>query len=233
MTNCLTQCHFIQKEFSISLVTASTDGHITAWELTSVLEPLYDIGSFSLKSKQWPEGSEIKPAEIKCEDRFQIHSNSIKGTDLVSLSGSETLILSGGDDNAFSVSILKAHSEKLSLDTVSIPDAHAASVTTVMAVEGSLQKTPTGSKFKAVSSGNDHRVKLWSIELDLTTPDKTEIHVELNFDMYSSVADISSASLLPRINIGSSVRESQVSPCSGPQKLVVCGVGLEMFELDL
>lgn len=233
MTNCLTQCHIIRKESSLSLITASTDGYFTVWDLTSALEPFFQIHSSSIKSKKLLEDAEIKPTEITCEDRFQIHSNSVKSMDLVPYSEKTTIILSGGDDNKFSVSILQTDSEKTSVTSSSIPDAHAASVTTTTVFPESIKQTQNGIKFHVVSSGNDHRIKLWSIAIIFNDSGEISVALELILDKYSSVADISSSSLLKAINLRSEPSGSQPSSATNKPKLLICGVGIEMFEAIL
>ncbi|KAJ5247746.1 hypothetical protein N7468_002729 [Penicillium chermesinum] len=233
MTNCLTQCHVIRKESSLSLITASTDGYFIMWDLTHVLEPYYKIEASALTVKTWPEGADFEPVEIKCEDRFQIHSNSVKAMDVALLSEEAAAILSGGDDNRFAVSVLQTKSDGPSVATVSIPDAHAASVTTTLVLAETIKQTPTGFQFTVVSSGNDHRVKLWSVTLEFSATGQASVAIELVLDRYSSVADISSSGLLSRMNTSNSIQNSQPPTDRQSPKLLICGVGIEMFELDL
>lgn len=233
MTNCLTQAHLLLKESSLGLITAATDGHVTLWDLTSTLEPFYIIESSKLALRPSFQSSPVSPDTIACEKRYQIHSNAIKAMKVIELSNTVTTILTGGDDNSFSVSVLKTPSEtstsNANLASVSIPDAHAASVTALTVIDQQLAQRPGSDvqtiKLTVASSGNDHRIKVWSIDIDATQPDAQGIRVELLVDRYSSVADISALGLLHDSRDESAqTRES---------KLLVCGVGMEMLEITM
>lgn len=230
MTNCLTQAHFVLKDSSLSLITAATDGYFTLWDLTTTLDPFYTITSSTLAAR--PSFPSISPVEITCENRYQIHSNSIKAMELVSLSDTATLILAGGDDNSLSVSLLSiSPSEPTTtalVGTLSIPDAHAASVTAVR-VLGQSQQSDQSLSVTLASSGNDHRVKIWSVTADSTLGD---IRVEHLLDRYSSVADVSSLGLVGKNQLAATNDNTPASDEAMP-KLLVCGVGMELFEVDL
>lgn len=220
MTNCLTQTHFLLGDTSIKLITAATDGYFTLWDLTSTLGPFYTIASSTLAAKPSLKDSCLMPEEITCENRYQVHSNSIKAMELVPLSDTATVIVAGGDDNSISVSLLQTNGgETAQVATVSIPDAHAASVTTLKLLN--QQKSAELTSFTVASSGNDHQVKIWLVSVVLTMPDAQGIRIEQLLDRYSSVADISSLGLIK----GAS-EETQ-----GP--FLVCGVGMELFEAKM
>lgn len=221
MSNCLTQACFVQKLGSTSLVTASTDGYFTLWNLTLTLEPFYEqTPSATLSLKQPISISEpASPAIISCESRYQIHSNSIKSLELAHLSETTSLLIAGSDDNALTLSLLDttscpdsdSHVEgstHVQVHTVSIPDAHAASVTTVKIVEQS------GSQLTVASSGNDYRVKIWTVDVDTTKSETNAISVRNVVDYYSPVADISSLDVIHKA-------DSEL-------KLIICGVGMEL-----
>ncbi|KAJ5385064.1 hypothetical protein N7517_002975, partial [Penicillium concentricum] len=240
MTNCLTQAHFLVTSSSVSLITAATDGYFTLWDLTSTLEPFYTITQSTLKAKHPFDGSSISPENITCESRYQIHSNSIKGMELVPISDTATVVVAGGDDNSLSVSLLRTHPSgtgtNAQVATVSIPDAHAAAATTVKVLNQQISRDVTSDtesiKITVASSGNDHRVKIWSIAVDPSQPGTQGIIVEFLLDTYSSVADISSLGLVH--GPGNSLpAESYVSGSGNNQsRLVVCGVGMEMFAAE-
>lgn len=224
----------------MSLITAATDGYFTLWDLTDTLESFYDISSSTLKAKQSFEDSSIIPKDIACENRYQVHSNSVKAMELVPLSDTAALVVTAGDDSSIAVSVLRTQSTNSDLDessvnatvsTISIPDAHAASVTALRILRrgidaGAGAETPV-SRLTLVSSGNDHRVKFWSIALDPSKHLTEEISVEFLVDRYSAVADIASLSFLsdPALQDDSGPLEQQLQG-----KLLVGGAGMEMFE---
>lgn len=204
MTNCLTQAHLLLKDSSLSLITAATDGHVTLWDLTSTLEPFYIINSSTLALRRSLQSSPVSPETIACENRYRVHSNAIKAMQVMELFNAVTAILTGGDDNSISVSLLKKPSETSSSNThlasVSIPDAHAASVTALTVIDQQLAQHSGSNcqitRLTVASSGNDHRIKIWSIDIDVTEPDVQGINVKLLVDRYSSVADISAIGLI-------------------------------------
>ncbi|KAJ5179022.1 hypothetical protein N7492_002232 [Penicillium capsulatum] len=232
MTNCLTEAHLLLRDSSLSLVTAATDGHVTIWDLTNTLESSYIIEASKLTLKGPLGGPSVSPKMISCESRYQIHLNSIKTMQTIPLSDSDTLIVTGGDDNSLAVSFLKTSpgtgASNGDLVSVSIPDAHAASVTASVLIDQQLVQRPGSNKQTVklilASSGNDHRVKVWSIGVDPTEPDTKSISVGLLVDRYSSVADISTMGLVQDCEN----RNSQ----SHEARLLICGVGMEMLEIS-
>ncbi|OQD92167.1 hypothetical protein PENSOL_c044G10786 [Penicillium solitum] len=220
MTNCLTQAHFLVTSSSVSLITAATDGHFTLWDLTSTLEPFYTITQSTLKAKQTFDGSSVSPENITCESRYQIHSNSIKGMELVPISDTATVVVAGGDDNSLSVSLLRTHPSNTGTNaqvaTVSIPDAHAAAVTTVKVFNQQISRDVTSNtesiKITVASSGNDYRVKIWSIAVDPAQPASLGL-------VHGPGNSLPAESQVP----GSEIQQS---------RLVVCGVGIEMFAAE-
>ncbi|KAL3466454.1 hypothetical protein BJX64DRAFT_250099 [Aspergillus heterothallicus] len=254
-SNCLTQVRFLQSGSSLSLITTSTDGHFTLWDVTSVLEPYYSISSTStsssspssttttttpppLRLKQHLEGLSITPEKIACESRHQIHSNCIKSIDIARLSETTTLIVAGGDDNSLTLSLLYANGKEgerggdgaavviaAGVTTISIPDAHTASVNAVKLISQNVVqkegKIGEAVSLSFVSSGNDHRVKVWQVEISAVRerPALGDIQVQHVVDRFSPVADISSLDV---------VRDKE-----GTTRLLVCGVGMEYFKIDL
>ncbi|KAE8150500.1 WD40-repeat-containing domain protein [Aspergillus avenaceus] len=220
-SNCLTEASFMLRGSSLGLLTASTDGYITFWDLTSVVRPYYTISS-CLQLKQPIDSNSITPEVISCEHRYQTHSNSIKGLEVARISDAASLVIAVGDDNALTLSLLNTefgHAEAGDAHTITIPDAHAACVTTTKILE--QRQCPGTNRMQLIiaSSGNDHRVKVWSVEVDMDKPGPDAIQMQGVVNRYSSVADISSVGL---------IREQ-----SGETKLLICGVGMEIMHVKL
>ncbi|KAI2912002.1 hypothetical protein CBS63078_3817 [Aspergillus niger] len=218
MSNCLTQANFMLKGSSLSLITASTDGYFTLWDLTSVLEPFYTITS-PLRLKQTIHGASIIPSTISCKNRYQIHWNSIKSLELADLSDTLSLIVAAGDDNSMTVTLLDTGIENGEATcTIAVPDAHAACITTTKILTQHVNPSDGTARFAVASSGNDHQVKIWWIDIDMKMTGPDRIQISKAAERYSSVADISSLDIL--------------HGASGSQ-LVVCGTGMEMLRLQL
>ena len=212
-SNCLTQVHFLLKPTSVNLVTAATDGYVTLWNVTTALEPFYSISPSTegvlLRAKRHATTS--IPADITCDNRYQMHPNSIKCMEVAHVL-SNTVMITGGDDNALTVSLIQTTQAGAPMaDLVRVPDAHASTISTTRIV----RQNHHDSELLIATSGNDHRVKMWRIYVD---PDaEKRIRVEMVLDRYSSVADISSLDVI-RGALGS--------------LLVVCGVGMEMMRIE-
>ncbi|KAG0158976.1 hypothetical protein PDIDSM_6496 [Penicillium digitatum] len=240
LTNCLTQAHFLVTSSSVSLITAATDGYFTLWHLTSTIEPFYTITQSHLKAKHPFDGSSVSPENITCESRYQIHSNSVKGMELVPISNIATVVVTGGDDNSLSVSLLLTYpsntGKTAQVSTVSIPDAHAAAVSAVKVLNQQIScDIPSNTEsieITVASSGNDHRVKIWSITVDPTKPGTQGITVGFLLDAYSSVADISSVGLIHGPEKGLPMKSQAHGSEIKQSRLVVCGVGMEMFAAE-
>ena len=148
--------------------------------------------------------------------------------------------MAGGDDNSISVSLLPTPSDpcvSAQVTTVSIPDAHAAAVTAVKVLSQHMSQdvasNTESAKITVASSGNDHRVKIWSITVDPTQLGTQGITVEFLLDRYSSVADISSLGLIHGSGRYLSVETDVSASKENQPKLVVGGVGMEMFGVKL
>ncbi|THC94449.1 hypothetical protein EYZ11_006086 [Aspergillus tanneri] len=223
-SNCLTQVQFALRDSSLVLITASTDGYLTLWNLTPIINTFFSIAPYdlTLRLKQPIEAMTTSPEDISCENRYQIHSNSIKSLEMVHVSQAASLIIAGGDDNALTLSLLNTNFTYAEASdracTVSIPDAHAACVTTVKVLK--KHASPDGTtQITVASSGNDHQIKIWRVDVDANKDGFEAIQVRNVVDSYSSVADISTVDI---------IRDT-----TGETKLLVCGVGMEILSLRL
>ena len=233
MTNCLTQTRFSIRGAKIRLVTASTDGYFALWDLTSTLEKFYDANYSPLKARSLFAGPDSSPEKITYENRYRIHSNSIKAMELVPITDDATCILAGGDDNSLSISLLKTTSSNTPshVATISIPDAHAASLEAVEVLR--KEKLPRRETIQVIvaTAGNDHRLKIWSITVDPSQPDTQGINVEFLLDRYTSVADISSLGIIQ--DRDEHAENSIHMRKTAKVNFIICGVGMELLEVGL
>ncbi|KAL2360890.1 hypothetical protein RJZ56_006247 [Blastomyces dermatitidis] len=188
-----------------------------------------------LQGKKTP----TEPRIISWQHRHCIHQSSIKAMEISSLSDGEYLIVAGGDDNAISISRLrigataKSDTTKNSFATISLPQAHASAITTISILEKNTRLESMDSQvyqvfgFLIASSGNDQRLKLWSIQLDSTKPREDGISVSLLQDVYTAVADMASMGSF-RSHIGKSDDKEHGKLKDG---LVLCGVGVDLWSL--
>ncbi|EEQ87262.2 WD repeat protein [Blastomyces dermatitidis ER-3] len=237
-TNCLTQIQFSKSTSGLSLITASTDGHVATWEIFESLSDMYSLADDIPKELQGKK-TPTEPRIISWQHRHCIHQSSIKAMEISSLSDGEYLIVAGGDDNAISISRLrigataKSDTTKNSFATISLPQAHASAITTISILEKNTRLESMDSQvyqvfgFLIASSGNDQRLKLWSIQLDSTKPREDGISVSLLQDVYTAVADMASMGSF-RSHIGKSDDKEHGKLKDG---LVLCGVGVDLWSL--
>ncbi|KKZ62445.1 hypothetical protein EMCG_03147 [[Emmonsia] crescens] len=237
-TNCLTQINFSRSGSVLSLITASTDGHIATWGISESLSDIFSLADDGLK--QLP-GSKTptEPRTISWQHQHCIHQSSIKAMEISFPFEGECLIVTGGDDDAISISRLriegsvKSDHTGNSFSTISLLQAHASAVTAISVLEkrdrlASMNRQDHSvSEFLIASSGNDQRLKLWSAELDSTKSGKDGISVSLLQDVYTAVADMSSMGSF-RMHIGEDYKNEQRSL---KDRIVLCGVGVDLWSL--
>ena len=244
MENCLTQSSFLVQGSSVTLITAATDGYLTVWDLTTTLEPFYTIESAVVRRKDTMPASESAPEDIVCEDRYQIHSNSIKAMEIASISPTITAVLSGSDDNSISISLLKrsqtsSSEPQIDVSTTLIADAHAASVTAIKTLNQICASETTDQntmKIIFASSGNDHQVKVWELTLDSSESQSPDVKLQLLQDRYSAVADISSFTLVRPTALHKKLEDKLSDMSLSTEReveLLVCGVGIEILKLNI
>ncbi|PGH13554.1 hypothetical protein AJ79_03547 [Helicocarpus griseus UAMH5409] len=238
-TNCLTQVNFCSSGPRLSLITASTDGHIATWDISESLDDIFSLANGNLSSLP---GSEMpmEPCTITWQHQHRMHQSSIKVMEISPLSQGERLIVAGGDDNAISVSRLKIGaciesdcSSSNLFTTVSLPQAHASAVTAI-SILGERVRQASGeqqlpiSEFLFASSGNDQRLKLWSVGVDWTKAGEDGISLSLLQDAYTAVADMSSIGAF-KGHIDDRGTNKRVSL---KDRLVLCGVGIDLWSLN-
>lgn len=107
------------------LLTAGTDGHLAIWDL-SVIDAVIGRSPRDLAHQD----DQLRPFKV-----LKLHQNAIKTLITLTLDERHTLVITGGDDNAISIVLLRmdpgTHDipvESLGVKVVQIPSAHAAAV---------------------------------------------------------------------------------------------------------
>jgi hypothetical protein len=175
------------------------------------------------------DANAINPGEILWQSRHQIHLSTVKSSEILKISEEAALLVGGGDDNALSVSLLRGDMncvETVQISTVSIPNAHVSSVTAVRLLEHRRCESASAvSETLIISTGNDHRIKVFSIVVDLRKGKTEAINILELANKYSPVADISSMDLI-RFPTDKVPKESDI-------RLLLCGVGMELLDVRL
>ena len=222
---CLTQI----KEYATSeILTASTDGHLAFWPGRSDT-PLF---------------------------RHSVHQNSIKAmhsVDLVSQDPNQQnrLVITGGDDNALGLTLIRSASNFPTFhapvfQSLLISSAHAASITAICV---HTEETfycdlfrPNGCYISFLTTGNDQRVKRWSVHVDfdrmaggwgddLGGPSMAAVQIGLLSDQPTEVADVGAMEL---VEIGSP-HVPEPPPFGGDKTVhvLVVGIGMEVLQFRL
>jgi WD repeat-containing protein 6 len=208
-TTCLTNI-FVLPDFFPWFVTASTNGAVAVW-------PDLDHGV----------GDQNSPARLSHTAEHHVHQNAIIALQLVRVAPEYLLMLTGGDDNAFGITlVLEIDSNSMLCEntggairpptprfrTLLIPRAHAAAITALEILES--QNEPDLAILTVVSTGNDQRLKTWRIAINLEGLPKADhgprmsadnfgpevldaIEVQLVKETWTSVADVSSMVVIP------------------------------------
>jgi WD repeat-containing protein 6 len=206
---CLTNI-FVLPDLFPWFLTASTNGAIAVWP---------DIDHRL--------GDQDSSAELSHTAEHHIHQNAILAFQLVRVAPEYHLMLTGGDDNAFGVTLVLEIDSNSTLcedigrgnslspprfRTLLIPRAHTAAITALEVLES--RNEPGLKIFTVISTGNDQRLKVWRIAVNFeelsradhdprTSADNSRpevlhaIEVQLVKEMWTSVADVSSMAVIP------------------------------------
>lgn len=214
-TYCLTQAAYLHIGETLSaLCTASTDGHVAFWLLPNALSRRNDDDD-DADSPNKALRSEIQPYPLPWTKSAAIHQNSVKALDHITLSPSETLIVTGGDDGAIAFTRVSI-AAVLETATLLIPSAHATAVTGVVLTTGKSDPSPKdahGRTFTLATVGNDQRLKIWAVSIDTTRDGVEGIEVRRVANGYTSIADASALACY---------RDGHHRPW-----LLIAGIGLE------
>ncbi|RFU30899.1 hypothetical protein B7463_g5455, partial [Scytalidium lignicola] len=203
---CLMQIQSIQQSSEeMNLITAATDGKLAIWK---VPVPKSDI-----------------TAEWQMISAREVHQNSIKSMDVITLEhGKRIAVATGGDDNALGITIYNS-SALCSTNTVPprtlLRSAHAAAITGLCCLP-TFEFIGNGedTEFRIVTSSNDQRVKEWSIRLnsssDKQSGDKEQAVLIHNVgDAFTTIADVGDMALINKKKRRNEQRKRLGSASSG------------------
>nr|POE86956.1 putative wd repeat-containing protein [Quercus suber] len=164
LTACLTHVQHLRNPDM--LFSTATDGHLTLWSLL-------------------PSGA------LSWQYRQQIHQSSILSVAMHRLPDESTLVVTGGDDNAIGLTILRpskcgqAATHYPVFSSLLIPRAHTAAVT------GVVLRAVTATQLSLTSGSIDQRVKTWQIDIAPDMADVESLRIEKIKDVGTDVADVS------------------------------------------
>lgn len=194
----------------VFLVTGATDGYIAVWPVDWIMRE--ESGKFSVDVSSTVQA-------LKWELHHAVHTSSIKTLEHEEILPGYQILLSGGDDNSLSVTLVKLDNDVRVVSSTCVANAHASAITAVKILNC---RTDTTTTIEIASSGNDQRVKLWSVVVDLEKKTQEQvISISLKTDRYCPVADIAA------------IDDMQIADSAGTTKrvLVLGGVGTEMLTV--
>lgn len=232
-------------------LTASTNGAVAVW-------PVVDHHKNATE----------QPSSLSYMTEHFIHQNAILALHTVRLGPKYYLLLTGGDDNALGITLIlesagrsmlcESSGDKDGLPTprlrtLLMPRAHAAAITALEVID--LRKETHLTILTVVSTGNDQRLKIWRVTVNLDELSQSDhdprtsagtfgpealraIEVQLVEEMWTSVADASSIAVLTDVDdidrTAGDVETVDAGSGSGKgKKLMIAGIGMEMVSIDL
>jgi WD repeat-containing protein 6 len=223
-TFCLMEVHLCQSSITqqITLMAAGSNGRINRSSL--------------------PPTPNSLPAHTGIETHA-IHQDSILTLDSLDLVSTGTLVVTGGDDNALGLTIAfpatggepeaaEGNPGTTAFRSILVPKAHAAALTALKIIYHEERSGEQG--LVVVSAGNDQRVKVWGITINLRDLDEDRdswharslesVRIVKLYERWTCVADLSDIGLLGAPEtVGEEMRF----------EMVVVGVGMEALRLSV
>lgn len=207
-SSCLMQIRHLRVEDDgvFCILTAATDGNLALWK-----------GSILLS------GSEEKQELVMVSSR-KVHQSSIKSLDIATTkSRRHILVVTGGDDNALAITVYEmanlTKQTKASRSFI-LRSAHSAAITGLTFIPSMGEDIlPQSEEFRVVSSGNDQRVKEWSIKLTSREVEDSNVQIKKVGDSFTAVADVGDVCCLQSGGEGTG------------KKVLIVGNGMEAWRV--
>lgn len=217
-------------------MTAATDGHIALWpmgELVKSAKPVpEDVAA--ARDSPWLTENHVLDTTMQWQSRHRLHQNTIQSLCCRRLSATCVLVVTGGDDSALCLTIVRAITgTTTTTTTLAIPSAHAAAISACAILPdlpSSLPRTDCGtlgstavSVVRVVTAGKDQRVKMWDVSVDLSRDGVEGLEVEKVTEVHTHVADVSCMAVLERDGEGP----------EGRDRILLCGIGMEVLVVEV
>ncbi|VEU22550.1 DEKNAAC103412 [Brettanomyces naardenensis] len=173
-TCCILLTRFLVLRGKLYLMIASTNGHLSVFDVNSDLSRYFKLDGNSLTVLS--DKFEVSELDNLIVDQ-QIHQSSIKALDLRYILDSEIVVVTGGDDNALILTRLIDDGSTISITPISFaPDAAASTITCVNILD----------QDKVFVASVDQKVRTWDI---------SRYDLKLIDDQYTTVADTGCATV--------------------------------------
>ncbi|KIV78114.1 hypothetical protein PV11_09866 [Exophiala sideris] len=252
---CVMQAFFLsQNQTQTLILSAGTNGYLN---LSGMKEAMAS-----------PDGGDpSQHVSLSPTDVHKVHQSSILCMDVLALDSKMKtyLVATGGDDSALGLSLLTSKSNSTEdadlkgtkhgrlrhqFRTILIPRAHAAAVTALKFT--GLSRTTTSCSVTIVTVGNDQRVKVWKVYVDLEralssfsqameakaeTDELFEgIEIERAGSAWTSVADVSGLEITTDSEISDANSDLSPDVTAGENtedgyRVLVTGVGIELLSV--
>ncbi|KAG0314338.1 WD repeat-containing protein 6 [Dissophora globulifera] len=225
---CILQvAHVKFSEGGILMFTAATDGNITVWDLTHALDaflarytadagarPVHAQRPFIGKSKKMASKYYVQNLTKPIAEISAVHMSGVNSMCVRDLGSEGILVVSGGDDNALAVSLVK---------TVWSPESrtiHALSADMIArdnnAHGSAIQAVSIISPSEVVTTSQDQMISLWRVGISAETSAAALVKQESQF---VHVPDPSTMDILP-----ASEDETRHS-------VAIAGIGVQIFQV--
>ena len=228
-TCCLTGVRLVVYPEQAYILTTATDGHLALF----ALPPVSTILSITFNATE----PFILPAPAYTKS---LHQSSIKSLDLLSLSSTNYLLATGGDDNALCLTLFylspslspQSSHPTISTKSLKIPKSHASAINAIQILPphpspstSSHSEHPLSKEnsITVLSASNDQILKLWDVFLDLETK---ELNAKKLAKLDSSIADVACIDVFEDVER----KEDENDKEKGRgRKIVIGGIGLEVL----
>ncbi|KAL8829491.1 MAG: hypothetical protein Q9191_001985 [Dirinaria sp. TL-2023a] len=216
---CLTQTKVLRLNDLPCLCTTSTDGYISFWPLSVGVDAHTSTQKAHDHSQHWITslGKITIQDVLTWASRYRVHQNSIQCMATVCISDADTILATAGDDGSIAFSRTgTAHVEdqksssdvSISLSTLVIPKAHASAATALRFLN--VEYSDLQRKYDFISSGNDQRLQIWQVDVDLGRPGVEGFSVRRRYNSSTTIADLAYIELI------------------AANQLILAGIGMEV-----
>ena len=179
-----------------------------------------------------PLGLIVLGKSLSFTERVQVHQSSVNCMSIVSLSKTDVLVATAGDDGAMAISRLKginvnlptrptghpANRFSVQRSTVIVPKAHASTIDALSCLGSMTEGRDHEKSYRFATCGKDQRLKIWRVTASLEQGGTPGVTIIREQDVYSRIADASTLACSPM--------DDQSSHC-----VFVAGIGIEMHRV--
>ncbi|CAG8539255.1 557_t:CDS:10 [Ambispora gerdemannii] len=200
----------VDQERRIILFTCATDGRVALWDKDLISQ---------LLQHQKPLD---QPIQV-----YKVHQSGVNCMEVRSVGRGKFIVITGGDDNAVTVTILyisSSGSDVVVLDVYNMLDAHSSSIQGVHIINDTT----------FVSASLDQRLNVWNHVKNKISPDSKEkdYTFKLVASEFVNVCDPSAMGARQYVSISNDEdQDHQDDDRASKTQIAITGIGIELFEI--